>query len=77
MRIFDCFFAGCIPIYWGADNVNAHIPEGCFIDKREFDSYEEYIKNMSDKDYIEVYFVNRNIKIIYFSITNNIFEDIK
>ncbi len=54
-KIFDCFFAGCVPIYWGADNITEHIPKECFIDKREFDSYEKlykYIKNMSDEEYI-------------------------
>lgn len=54
-KIFDCFFARCVPIYWGADNITKHIPKECFIDKREFDSYEKlykYIKNMSDEEYM-------------------------
>ncbi|OHB34100.1 MAG: hypothetical protein A2099_02025 [Planctomycetes bacterium GWF2_39_10] len=53
-KIFDCFFAGCVPIYWGANNVTDHIPKNCFIDKRDFDSYEvlyEFIKNMDDTTY--------------------------
>lgn len=53
-KIFDCFFAGCIPIYWGANNVTDHIPKKCFIDKRDFDSYEklyEFIKGMDDITY--------------------------
>ena len=55
-KIFDCFFAGCVPIYWGANNITEHIPKDCFIDKRKFDSYEElskYIKNISDEEYIK------------------------
>ncbi|MBE3609028.1 glycosyltransferase family 10 domain-containing protein [Campylobacter californiensis] len=55
-KIFDCFFAGCVPIYWGADNITEHIPKECFIDKRNFDNYEElyeYIKNMSDEVYMQ------------------------
>ncbi len=54
-KIFDCFFAGCVPIYWGADNITEYIPRNCFIDKRDFNSYEElyeFIKNMSDKEYM-------------------------
>lgn len=54
-KIFDCFFAGCVPIYWGANNITEHIPKECFIDKREFDGYEElykYIKNMKDEEYL-------------------------
>ncbi len=54
-KIFDSFFAGCVPIYWGAKNVTDHIPKECFIDKREFDSFEdiyEFIKNMDEKTYM-------------------------
>ncbi len=53
-KIFDCFFAGCIPIYWGANNVTAHIPKECFIDMRDFASYEDlylHINSMSDEEY--------------------------
>lgn len=55
-KIFDCFFAGCVPIYWGANNITEHIPKECFIDKREFDSYEklyEFITNISDEEYLK------------------------
>ena len=54
-KIFDCFFAGCVPIYWGAPNITDHIPANTFIDKRNFKTYEElynYLKNMSDEEYI-------------------------
>jgi alpha(1,3/1,4) fucosyltransferase len=53
-KIFDCFIAGCVPIYWGANNVEDHIPTGTFIDKRKFSTYAElyeYIKYMSLDDY--------------------------
>ena len=54
-KIFDCFFAGCVPVYWGAPNVTDHIPADTFIDRRKFRTYEElytYLKNMSDNEYI-------------------------
>jgi len=54
-KIFDCFFAGCVPIYWGANNITKHIQKECFIDKREFNTYEDlyqYIKNMSDEIFL-------------------------
>jgi len=54
-KIFDCFIAGCVPVYWGANNVTDHIPKECFIDKRNFTTYEElfhFMKNMGDKDYL-------------------------
>ena len=55
-KIFDCFFAGCVPVYWGAPNVTEHIPADTFIDRRNFRTYEElygYLKNMSDKEYMD------------------------
>ncbi|MBU4348995.1 hypothetical protein KJ830_07655 [bacterium] len=54
-KIFNCFFAGCVPVYWGAPNVTEYIPKNTFIDKRNFSSYEElykYLKNMSDREYM-------------------------
>lgn len=55
-KIFDSFFAGCVPIYWGANNITDYIPKECFIDKRDFDSYEElyrFLKTMNDENYID------------------------
>jgi hypothetical protein len=55
-KIFDCFFAGCVPIYWGAPNVTEHIPADTFIDRRDFKTYDElysYLKNMPDKAYMD------------------------
>ena len=54
-KIFDSFFAGCVPVYWGANNVTDFIPKNTFIDKRDFLSYEDlylYLKNMSDSQYL-------------------------
>lgn len=55
-KIFDCFFAGCVPIYWGAPNVLDFIPGNCFIDRRQFQSLDEmysYISQMNQRDYSE------------------------
>ena len=52
-KIFDSFFAGTIPIYWGAPNIKDFIPANCFIDKQQFTSYEllyDHIKKMSDEE---------------------------
>ena len=46
-KIFDSFFAGCIPIYLGADNVDTYIPKNCFIDMRDFKSYEDLYKKLT------------------------------
>jgi len=51
---FDCWFAGCIPVYLGAPDVLRHIPAGTFVDKRNFRDYEElyrYLDGMSANEY--------------------------
>ncbi|MBX4201229.1 hypothetical protein KW786_03890, partial [Candidatus Parcubacteria bacterium] len=53
-KIFDCFLAGCVPVYWGAPNITDHIPANTFIDRRNFPSYEalySYLKNMPTAEY--------------------------
>ncbi len=53
-KIFDCFFAQCVPVYLGAPNVLDFIPPGTFIDKRNFKTYEElysYMKGMLPSEY--------------------------
>lgn len=65
-KIFDCFFAGCIPIYLGASNVTDYIPENCFIDKTKFSGYSElfdYLKYLSEDDYLNfLYSIENFIK---------------
>ena len=54
-KIFDSFFAGCVPIYWGAENIKDYIPKECFIDMHYFKSYEElyeFIQSISNKQYM-------------------------
>ncbi len=52
-KLFDCFFAGTVPIYWGAPEIADFVPPACFIDKRVFASYPElsrYLKSLSTRD---------------------------
>lgn len=53
-KIFDCFMAGCVPIYWGASNIGDYVPADCFIDRRRFVNMEElydFMKRMSSEEY--------------------------
>lgn len=53
-KIFDAFRAKVVPIYWGADNVTDYIPKECFIDKRDFNTYDDlydYLRNMTEEEY--------------------------
>lgn len=40
-KIFDCFYAGTIPLYLGATDMPALVPRNAYIDCREFASWEE------------------------------------
>lgn len=51
---------GCVPVYWGADNVLDYIPEGCFVDRRRFKSTDEvhdFLLSISPQEY-EIYHAN-------------------
>lgn len=53
-KIFDCFFSGCVPVYWGASNVTDYIPADCFIDRRKFSDTESvynYLKQMTEEEF--------------------------
>ena len=53
-KIFDCFYCGIVPIYWGAPNIKELIPYDCFIDGREFENEEslyKFIKGMPYRQY--------------------------
>lgn len=58
-KIFGCFAAGCVPVYWGAPNIEEYIPKNCFIDYRDFPNPEalyQHLKIMSKEthnQYIE------------------------
>jgi hypothetical protein len=55
-KIFDAFFAGCLPIYRGAPDVLDYLPPEIFIDDRNFSSYEEmyrFINGMSQSEYLD------------------------
>ncbi len=53
-KIFDCFQAGCVPIYWGAPNIEEYIPKNCFISREDFESQDElyhFLKGMKKEQY--------------------------
>lgn len=51
-KIFDCFYAGTVPVYWGAPDIEEYIPADCFIDMRDFADYAElrdFLKSLSQQ----------------------------
>ena len=52
-KIFDCFFAGTVPVYWGATDVEEWIPRDAYIDMRQFTGFEQlraFLHGLSPQD---------------------------
>jgi hypothetical protein len=52
-KLFDCFFAGTVPVYWGAPDVLDWVPAECFIDMRQFKDFVElrsFLRALSPAD---------------------------
>ncbi|WP_016950670.1 glycosyltransferase family 10 domain-containing protein [Anabaena sp. PCC 7108] len=60
-KIFSAFFAGAIPIYFGAPDIATHIPQECYL---EFDGsdYDELYKRMMSITPSEFNHIRDNIK---------------
>ena len=53
-KLFDCFRARCVPVYFGAPNITDYVPNDTFIDFRFFESYEalfSFLNGMSEEQY--------------------------
>lgn len=57
-RMFNCFKAKTIPIYFGCYNIESHVPKNLFIDYRDF-NYDhkllaEYLANFPEQKWIDM-----------------------
>lgn len=53
-KIFDCFYAGTVPVYKGSPNIDEDIPSNCFIHFNDFKSIDDlyaYLFHMSSEEY--------------------------
>jgi alpha(1,3/1,4) fucosyltransferase len=52
-KMFDCFRAGTVPVYWGAPDIEDYVPAECYVDRRRFASYEDLrdgLRSMSPRE---------------------------
>lgn len=50
-KIFDCFFAGTVPIYLGAPDVQDYVPAETYVDLRQFRDYaalEQFLDSLDE-----------------------------
>lgn len=75
-KIFDCLKARCIPVYWGASNIDEYIPSNCYIDYRKFMSPQVLLKHLETIGEIEYdnYIKNINCLLSDVSFLNRWFE---
>lgn len=55
-KVLDSLGVGCVPVYWGADNVTDIVPAGCFVDRRAFRDTAEvhrYLLSVTDAQYLD------------------------
>jgi glycosyltransferase involved in cell wall biosynthesis len=53
-KLFDCLYAGVVPIYLGAPDIDDAVDPGCYIDARRFASYDDmqrYLESLSPTQY--------------------------
>jgi hypothetical protein len=53
-KVFDCFFAGCVPVYNGAPDAKSLVPPNTFIDVHDFKGTSElisFLENMTEAVY--------------------------
>jgi hypothetical protein len=52
-KIFDCFLAGCIPVYFGAPDIADFVPPQTFVDYRQFGNYsdlDQFLRGMTESE---------------------------
>jgi hypothetical protein len=55
-KVFDALMNGCVPVYWGADDIGGRIAPECFIDRRDFHdtaAVHAHLLSISANEYAE------------------------
>jgi len=86
-KIFDCFRAGVVPIYWGSDNVTDYVDAAAFIDRRQFKSDKalaEFLLSITESEYakyqaaIDNYFLSDKFRaVLSSSFAENIIRQLQ
>lgn len=62
-KLFDCMYAGTVPVYWGAPDIHDLVPSGAFVDMRNFDNYNamlDHVNNISDQQWLSMREIGRD-----------------
>ena len=53
-KLFDCFVAGIVPIYYGAADIDEYVPQNCYIPYHKFKDIEEmriFLEKITEEEY--------------------------
>ncbi len=53
-KLFDAFSSGCVPVYWGAENISDYIPNDTFIPREDFNDIAQlhaFLAKMTEERY--------------------------
>lgn len=62
-KIFDCFYAGTVPIYFGASDISDFIDPNSYIDYKNFNNLSDlkrYVDSLSNNQYLDMKEKGRN-----------------
>ena len=62
-KIFDCFYAGTVPIYYGAPDISDFIDPNSYIDYKNFSGLTQlkrYVDSLSNNQYLDMKEKGRN-----------------
>ncbi len=45
-KLFDCLYAGTVPVYWGAPDIETLVPPAAYVDMRKFKTYLEMLDHI-------------------------------
>lgn len=80
-KIFDCLYAGTIPLYWGAPDIDLLVPPDAYVDVRHYSSWEDMWTALSCMSEFEInamreagrQFLTSNVFLKYYDSLLNIF----
>lgn len=72
-KILDCFAAGIVPVYFGAPNIADWIPKSCFVDFRDFNSFESLLLGLRNMPKAEYFDKLNAIKLFWTDVSRNYF----
>ena len=53
-KLFDCLYAGTIPLYMGPEDISKYIPANVFVDCRKYSSWKEMWADVSTMSFEQI-----------------------